>query len=305
MRDGARAARGGSPRRWIYTLLFGLWLSEWVLHWSDVFGERGDLVFWLWLAGLVLFAVRSLSRTRLPVGVVVWLWMAAILAVSLVRALWIGHGAPGELFADPAAFEQMLRDIPPDAHGDFHQLAQIARVLSVPAVAAIAGAVLAGLEIFIVAASLAIGDSLRDAPARVRLLPRLGLAALQLPTLLVVPALGIGAIAGLLAVSTTTLVPPAGGVPEEATIVLATVDANSWAILGVGAACWALGAIHLRRLLGLADGGLVTRLVLALFALAPGAVLFADEPGVVWRAAILAWIVLQLGALAVARPVRA
>lgn len=301
-RDGGQAAPAGSPRRWVFTLLFGLWLSEWVLQWSDLFGEYGSVVSWLWLAGLVWFAVRSLAATRLPVGLVVWLWMAAILAVSLVRALWIGHGAPAELIEHRADFEELLRQFPTDSHDDFRRLAHAFDILSVPAVAALVGAAFAAIELLLVAASLAIGDGLRASEARVRVLPRLGLAVLQLPTLLLVPALGVGVIAGLLAMTTTTLVAPDGGFPPEVTAVLASVEAGFWPILGFGAACWALGAVHLRRLFALADGGALTRVILALFALAPGLALLADEPGIGWRAAMIVWIALQLALVVAARP---
>lgn len=276
-------------------LLLLLWLSEWLVHWTGELGVVGDALSWLWFAALVILAGRSLARTRVPAPLVVWAWMLAILGVAAFRTWWLSGTIPTPIF-DPAEFEQFLRDFPGDRQAEFRELARIVEVMLPALVVGLASALVAIVEFAVVCFALAIGHGLRDVPARVAVLPRLAVAALQLPTLLLLPTIGVSLVSGVIAGLTV----PAADLPPAGLAIQADLQAAVWPALGLGLVCWCLGAVHLGRLLALADGGRLNRLVLALFALLPGLVVLTG-PGPVWSALLLIWVALQLVALGLAR----
>jgi hypothetical protein len=287
-----------SARRWLVALVLALWLSEWLLTWTSHLGVIGEALSWVWLAGLVILVGRSLARTRLPVGPVVWAWMAALLGVTIFRAWWLARAGPLPLFSDPAELERVMRELPASSHADFRWLAQLLELLMTPLAIGLVGAVIAAVEIAIITVALAIGQGARDGPpARVGLLPRIAVATLQLPTLLVIPALGLALVGGTLA----GLGAPPTGLDERTLAVIAGLERAAGPALAVGLGLWLLGTIHLRRLLALADGGRLTRLALAGFSILPAA-LIVIRPGVGWTALLLVWVALQLAALGLARP---
>lgn len=281
-----------------FVALIGLWLSEWLLQWSDALGPLTEPIAWLWLAGLVVLVVRSRIRTRLPAAVVVWAWMAALLAVAAFRAWWLARGGPLTDVVHAPEFFELLREFPAHTHTDFQRLAQLFDVLATPLAIGFTGGIVAAFEIAVVGLALAIARRLRDyPPPRVGLLARLAVVLLQIPTLLLVPALGHAMLAGTIAGLSPDFVTAA---PPEATRTLAELRAHLGPILGLAIAGWALGAVHLRRLLALADGGRVTRLVLALFAALPAALVVAARPGVGPTIAVLLWAAVQLALLGLA-----
>jgi hypothetical protein len=289
------------PRRSLLALALAVWLSEWLFAWTSALGVVGDALSWLWLAGLVVLAGRSLTRTRIPASVLVWMWMAAILGVTIFHAWSIARAGPIAMFSDAAALEQILRDLPAEAHGELRWLANLLDLI-VPTVAVgLALAAVASLEIVLVALGLAIGRHTRDAPARIGLAPRLAVTALQLPTLLLLTGLGVALLAGTIAGLLFAAGLPPAALDDRTLAVTAAVRANVGPLLAVGLGLWSLGVIHLRRLLALRDGGRFTRVVLAAFALLPAA-LVLTRPGPGWSLLLLAWAALQLAALASARP---
>ncbi|MEZ4453985.1 MAG: hypothetical protein R3B09_31295 [Nannocystaceae bacterium] len=285
-------ASGPGPRRRLWTAaLFVLWLLEWVLGWSEHLGPLTGVIELLWLCGLAYFVIEGRSG-RLPRALHTWGWMLAVLAIAALRALWIGD-AGLLLFteiareADPAWISELAH------RREFTAADAVATSLILGLVIGLAGLV----EAAIIAAMSKVGDLFRERrePARVGLLPRIAVTALQAPIFLALMGFGLACLAGALG----TLAHPGSDVARPG------ADLRGWieVIALVGGGAWALAVVHLRRLEALAAGGAASRWILAAFALA-GALAWAaasgPSPGGVALAAL--WLIAQLGALRWARP---
>lgn len=279
----------GSPRIWP-AALFALWLLEWIAGVSAHLGPLAGTIGLLWLCGLVVFVFVSRRRGRPALHT--WGWMLAVLAVTAVRALWLGD-------AGLRIFTEVLRDADPRLVAALVVRPEftVADAVATSGVHGLAIGLAGLVEATFIAATSGLADLLggRREPARVGLLPRLAVTLLQAPVFLALMGLGLAVLAGALG----TLAHP------DAAAAAPKVDLReSMALLGLlGGAAWALAVLHLRRLQQLARGGPANRWILGAFALAAAlTVAFASGPSPGGLACALAWLVLQVAALRWARP---
>ena len=274
-------------------VVIALWLSEWLQHWTRFLGPLEQPLGWLWLAVFLVLVARTRSRTRRSDAQLAWLWMLAILLATTFSTTILAWTEDLTLVT-PADLAVLELKFPAEARDQLHLAAEWLNLLAHPLVAGLAAALLTAFNTLVVGLGLTLGRLVGELPAaRVGKLPRLALALLQLPTLLLIPAIGVALIAGTIAM----LVHPQLLTRPE----LVALRPQLWQVIFVGAALWSLGAVHLARLLRLADGRPLTRTILALFAVLPAAGLMALRPGLTASATILAWLALQLAALALAR----
>lgn len=275
-------------------IVIALWLGEWLLHWTRFLGPLEQPLGWLWLAVFLVLVARTRTRTRRSDAQLTWLWMLAILLATTFSTTLLAWTEDLTLVT-PEDLATLELQLPAEARDHLHRAATWLNLLAPPLVAGLAGALLTAFDTLLVGLGLALGRLVGDVPApRVGKLPRLALALLQLPTLLLLPAIGVALIAGTIAI----FIHPQLGIRPE----LVALRPQLWQAILVGAALWCLGAVHLARLLRLADGRPLTRTILALFAVLPAAGLLALRPGLTTSATILAWLALQLAALTLARP---
>jgi hypothetical protein len=264
-----------------------LWLLEWVFGWSQHLGKLGDLISTAWLALFAYFVFES-RLWRIPRAVHTWMWMIALLVVSVVRAWWLGGSDELGFFKGLA--EQFPQSRHHLTHEDVAILDAFFDVMLVGAAVGIAGAV----EGAIIALTSWIADGFRKGrePARVDLLLRIIVVALQAPIFLVVMGTGFAAIGGATVLATHEL-------PGTASDLRSYVP---W-IAGYGLAAWAFATFHLGRLFALARGSRINRTLLALIGIAAAVTVVAlGAHGVRAIAGLVIWVAMQLLALRFATP---
>jgi hypothetical protein len=268
--------------------LFVAWVLEWVSGFGTGVSSIDLVIAVAWLVGCGYFVIASrarLSRTAHAVA-----WMLAIVAITIVRALWVGWWNRGD-----GILAEIARTMPPpDDLGSPTDLAFADAIVTSIVIGFVYG-LLGAVEAVLVAVFGWIGD-LADAkrtPPQVAFLPRLAVVVLQLPVYAIVTAVGLGAVAGV-----------AAGFGQAGSQVVLAGD-NIAPVVATGVACCAVATLHVLCLRALDQG---SRLVRAFLGCA-GVVVAVAVAVIAWpnlRAIVVTaiWCVAQLAALRWARPTR-
>ncbi|MCB9701629.1 MAG: hypothetical protein H6711_07050 [Myxococcales bacterium] len=276
-----------SPRRraWIFGL-FALWLLEWVFAFSAALGRPGELLGLLWWIALAYFVIESRTG-RMPRWLHTWLWLGAVLGIAVLRAWVIGDEgllifhAFAEMAGEPERLGALV------ASGEWIAADALVTSMLLGMLIGIAGL----CESLVIMGMSWVGDLLgsRREAARVGIVPRMVVWALQAPI-----------FGGLMGCSLAIIAGAVGALVHPGT---SEVGDTAGLALGVGLGGWALAVLLFGRLGALARGGLVTRVILGIYAVFGVVVLLAlTLPGLGALLLGIAWLIAQVAALRWARP---
>ncbi len=272
-------------------MLFALWSLEWVFSWSSALGWVAAPLQLAWWVGLAYFVVAT-RRLRAPGWLRTWLWLAAALAVTVARAVWIGEAGLSlfsALFDTPetrALGEHLL------AHEGVRAFDAVFTSMFLGLLVGFYGACEA-VFIAIAGGLTALLDGSRRA-ARVGWVKRAAVVLVQGPMVFLLLFAGLSAIAGALGAwvhpeSTAAGARPIAQLPGQ--------------VAAIGVGLWALALAQLRWFAVLARGRVGARLCLGALGLAVTATLvYLTGPDARGVALGLVWLIVQVGALAWARP---
>jgi hypothetical protein len=268
-------------------VLFLAWIIEWITGFNTGVTVIDRVIGLASLAAYGYFVINSREKLSRSAHAIVW--MLAIIAIAIVRALLLGWWLRGDgLMMEIARMAPAPHDL-----GDKADLA-LADAIFTSCLLGFVYGVAGAAESMLASVFGWIGDLLQDrTPSRVPFLPRLAVVVLHMPLYCIVCSIGLGALAGI-----------AAGFGQSGAHVIAAGGVLA-AVIAVGIAGCVIATVQVICLRALVDGGRLPRLLLGGFSVvAYLALVVMTWPSLRVIVVATIWCGAQLAALRWARPSR-